>query len=265
MRTHVVAAGLVIVAAAVLVVFAAMPLHGQRNDEPKFDVVSVKPNRSPEPGGRNALERGTYEGLNVTVRRMIALAYMPMPFSLIDGGPDWIGSDRFDVRAKVPDGTPRERLQQMMRNMLAERFQLRTHLEKRPTPIYALIVERPGVLGPSLQPAKIDCANPAADRQPGVPWCAFQYTEGLLRGRGVTLDQVAGEIAAGRIVVNRTGLTGRYDVELRWTPDPSITAAADAPPGLVTAVREQLGLRLQSDTAEMEHLVIDSVERPEPD
>ena len=251
-------------AVAMLAVSMATPL-AQQSDGPRFDVVSVKPNDSPEPGGRNALERGTYEGLNVTVRRMIALAYMPMPFSLIDGGPAWINSERFDVRAKFPDGTPRQQVQVMMRAMLADRFRLRTHLEKRPTPIYALIVERAGALGPSLQPAKIDCANPAADKQPNVPWCAFQYTEGLLRGRGVTLDQIAGEIATGRIVVNRTGLTGRFDVELRWTPDPNATTAADAPPGLVTAVREQLGLRLQSDTAEMEHLVIDSVERPTPD
>lgn len=250
--------------AAILVASVATSLISQAGG-PRFDVVSVKPNNSPEPGGRNALERTTYEGLNVTVRRMIALAYMPMPFSLIDGGPAWISSERFDVRAKFPEGTPRKELQAMMKAMLADRFKLRTHLEPRPTQVYALVVDRSGVLGPSLQPAQIDCTNPAADRQPGVPWCAFQYTEGLLRGRGVTLDQVAGEIDAGRIVVNGTGLTGRYDVELRWTPDPSVTTAGDAPPGLVTAVREQLGLRLQSGTAQMEHLVIDSVERPQPD
>jgi uncharacterized protein (TIGR03435 family) len=82
----------------------------------------------------------------------------------------------------------------------------------------------------------------------------------------VTLDQIAGELDAGRVVVNRTGLTGRYDVELRWTPNPSAGSdAADAPPGLGTALREQLGLRLQPDTAPFEHLVVDSAERPEPD
>ena len=87
----------------------------------------------------------------------------------------------------------------------------------------------------------------------------------------------------GRPVVDRTSLEGEFnfdletnfapasanpnapDGELRWTPDPGATTAADAPPGLVTAVREQLGLRLQSGTAQMEHLVIDSVERPQPD
>ena len=67
------------------------------------------------------------------------------------------------------------------------------------------------------------------------------------------------------MVVNRTGLVGRYDIELRWTPDPGTTTDADAPPGLVTALREQLGLRLQPDTAMLEHLVIDSAERPTPD
>ena len=105
--------------------------------------------------------------------------------------------------------------------------------------------------------------NRPADRS--GPWCAFQYTEGLLRGRGVTLDQIALELVAGRLVVNRTGLAGRYDVELRWTPDPAGDARPDAPPGLVTALREQLGLRLQTDMVPMDHLVIDSVDRPMPD
>ena len=263
MRTDTAAAVLVISAAAVLVLSAVLPLYGQRHDGPRFEIVSVRPNNSPEPGGRNALERATYEGLNVTVRRMIALAYMPMPFSLIAGGPAWITTERFDVRAKFPDGTPRDQLQAMMRAMLADRFKLRTHMEMRPTQVYALVVDRPGALGPSLQTAQIDCANRPAGT--GGAWCAFQYTEGLLKGRGVTLDQIAIELVAGRLVINRTGLAGRYDVELRWTSDPKADAPADAPPGLVTALREQLGLRLQPDTASMEHLVIDSVQRPELD
>lgn len=98
-----------------------------------------------------------------------------------------------------------------------------------------------------------------------MPWCAFQYTDGLIRGAGVTLDRIAGELDAGRIVVNRTGLAGLYDLELRWASDPGTSPAADAPPGLTTALREQLGLRLQTDTAPLEHLVIDSAEHPSPD
>jgi bla regulator protein BlaR1 len=254
---------LVLIVAALA--WAAVALSAAQAETPRFEVVSVKPNDSPEPGGRNALEPGGYEGIGVTLRRMIALAYMPIPNDLIVGGPSWMNTDRFDVRARFAGSPPREQLQQMMRTMLAERFKLRTHLEMRPTRIFALMVERAGVLGQSLRPAEIDCAN-RAGRQPGQPWCSFQYTEGLLRGRGVTLDQIAGELDAGRIVVNRTGLAGRYDVDLRWTATPGAASdAADAPPGLATALREQLGLRLQPDTAPFEHLVIDSAERPEPD
>lgn len=242
-----------------------MSVSAQQTDGPRFEVASVKPNNSPEPGGRNALEPGSYEGLGVTVRRVIALAYAPMPFALIEGGPGWIGSDRFDILAKFPGNPPRDQLQRMMRNLLADRFKFRAHMETRPTRVYALTVERPGVLGPSLQPAQGDCAKPAADRQPNTRGCAFQYTDGLLRGRGVTLDRIALELVGDRLVVDRTGLAGLYDVDLRWTPDPGAASSADAPPGLVTALREQLGLRLQTDTVPMEHLVIDSVERPSPD
>jgi uncharacterized protein (TIGR03435 family) len=242
-----------------------VPLTAQQTDGLRFDVVSIKPNNSPEPAGRNALEPGGYSGIGVTLRRIVALAYLPIPTSLIDGGPPWLTTDRFDVRARFEGNPPRAQLQRMMQAMLAERFRLRVHTEIRPTRVFALTLERSGALGPSLRPAEIDCANRPQGSLPNVPWCAFQYTDGLLRGRGVTLDQIAAELDAGRIVVNRTGLTGRYDVELRWTPDPGTPAGADAPPGLTTALREQLGLRLQTDTAPLEHLVIDAAERPTPD
>ncbi len=244
---------------------SAVGLPAEQVETPRFEVVSVKPNTSPEPGGRNALEPGGYEGIGVTLRRMIALAYMPIPNSMIVGGPSWLSTDRFDVRARFAGNPPRDQLQQMMRTMLAERFKLRTHLEMRSTRVFALTIERAGALGSSLRPAEIDCGNSAA-RQPNMPWCSFRYTQGLLTGRGVTLDQIAGELDAGRVVVNRTGLSGRFDVDLRWTPDPGASSdVADAPPGLATALREQLGLRLQPDSASFEHLVIDSAERPEPD
>jgi uncharacterized protein (TIGR03435 family) len=241
----------------------ATPL-AQQSDGPRFAVVSVKPYKSPEPGGRNALVPGAYEGIGVTVRRVIGLAYAPLPASLIDGGPGWLSTDRFEIHAKFEGNPPREQIQQMLRAMLAERFKLRTHMETRPARVFALTVEKPGVLGPALRPAEIDCANRPSNG--GGPGCGgFQYTDGLLRGRDATLDRIAGELPVERIVVNRTRLTGRYDVELRWTSDPSAATAPDAPPGLVTALREQLGLRLQTDTVPMEHLVIDSVARPSPD
>jgi uncharacterized protein (TIGR03435 family) len=238
-------------------------LHAQQADTPHFDVVSIKRNTSAEPGGKNGLDPGAYTGINVTVRRMIALAYQPMPNAQIDEGPAWIRTERFDVQARFTGTPSRPQLQQMLRAMLADRFTLRTHMESRPTPVFALTMLKPGTPGPALKPSALDCSNPA-QRPPatGGPSCAFQYTDGLIRGRGVTLDQIAAELTAGRTVVNRTGLEGFYDVELRWTPDVTAPPADDAPPTLATALREQLGLRLDPVTLTMEHLVIDSVERP---
>ena len=242
----------------------ARSLYAQQADGPKFDVVSIKRNTSGEQGGKNGLDPGVYTGINVTGRRIIALAYQPLPNAQIDEGPDWIRTERFDVQARF-SGTPsRPQLQQMLRALLADRFKLRTHIESRPTPVFALAVLKPGALGPALTRSGLDCSNPA--QRPagsaGVPSCAFQYTDGLIRGRGVTLDQIAAEITAGRTVVNRTGLDGVFDVDLRWTPDATAPPADDAPPTLTTALREQLGLRLDPVTLPLEHLVIDSVERP---
>ena len=145
-----------LLAAVVAGLGIARTLYAQQASEPRFDVVSVKLNRSPEPGGRNALEPGIYQGIGVTVRRIIALAYMPLPPRQIVDGPSWIGTDRFDVQAKFSGSPSREQVQ-------------------------------------------------GGSRAPGAPPCAFQYTEGLLRGRGVTLEQIAAELVAGRVVINRTG------------------------------------------------------------
>ena len=239
-------------------------LHAQQPDLPHFDVVSIKRNTSGEQGGKNGLDPGMYSGINVTVRRIIALAYQPMPDGQIDEGPAWIRSERYDVQARFTGTPSRPQLQQMLRAMLADRFKLKTHAESRPTPVFALTVLKSGRLGPGLQRSPLDCSNPAQRPAPtaGVPSCAFQYTDGLIRGRGVTLDQIAAELTAGRTVVNRSGLIGFYDVELRWTPDGTQPPSDDAPPALATALREQLGLRIDGTTIPLEHLVIDSVERP---
>src|SRR5688572_9089584 len=156
------------IAVAMLAASMATPL-AQQSDGPRFAVVSVKPYKSPEPGGRNALVPGAYEGIGVTVRRVIGLAYAPLPASLIDGGPGWLSTDRFEIHAKFEGNPPREQIQQMLRAMLAERFKLRTHMETRPARVFALTVEKPGVLGPALRPAEIDCANRPSNG--GGPGC----------------------------------------------------------------------------------------------
>jgi uncharacterized protein (TIGR03435 family) len=244
----------------------ARTLYAQQVTAPQFDVVSIKRSAAAEPGGRNALDPGAYVGINVTLRRLLALAYQPLPNAQIVGGPEWMNSARFDVQAKFTGTPTRPQVQQMLRAMIGDRFRLRSHMEARPTPVFALVRLRPGETGPSLRRSSLDCSNPAATRAPSAatagPTCGFQYTDGLIRGRGVTLDQVAAELTAGRTVVNRTGLDGGYDVDLRWTPDATQVPGDDAPPTLATALRDQLGLRLEATTQTMDFLVIDSAERP---
>jgi uncharacterized protein (TIGR03435 family) len=243
----------------------ARTMHAQQSDAPHFDVVSIRRNTSGEQGGKNGLDPGAYTGINVTVRRMIALAYLPLPNAQIVGGPAWINTDRFDVRGTLAGTPSRPQLQEMLRGLLADRFKLRLHTESRPTPVFALTVARAGSLGPDLTRSSLDCSSPV-QRPPATadaPSCAFQYTDGRIRGRGVTLDQIAAEIVAGRTVVNRTGLAGFYDVDLRWTPEATQAPADDAPPTLTTALREQLGLRIDAVTVAMDHLVIDAVTRPD--
>jgi uncharacterized protein (TIGR03435 family) len=130
-----------------------------------------------------------------------------------------------------------------------------------------------GRLGTALTRAGDACPPPVApgaappgggDAAPAFR-CGFTVQDGVLKGHG-TLANIASELmVGGRHTVDRTGLTGVYRIELHWSPDNTAGLPADAPPEIVTALREQLGLRLQAATAPTEVLVIDSAERPEDD
>jgi uncharacterized protein (TIGR03435 family) len=170
----------------------------------------------------------------------------------------------------------------MVRALLADRFKLKTHLETRDGPIYALVVARPDAkLGPRMSPATFDCTSWLAARNRGERVappppsngdglaCGFQSSLGSIRGRGQIADLafvLSFLDVLGRPIVDRSGLTGDYEIELRWTPDADRARRVDADlPSLFTAVREQLGLKLEPTTGPVEVLVIDSVERPTPD
>jgi uncharacterized protein (TIGR03435 family) len=197
------------------------------------------------------------------------------------GGPDWVRSEgeRFDILAKIPDGTSRAQRDAMVRALLADRFKLKTHLETREAPMYALVMARPdGRLGPRLSESGLDChARRAATNRGervappdelGRPPCVLQSSLGSIRGGGIPIADFARALSflgfAGRPVVDRSGLTGEYDLELRWTPDRTRQDDPDAPT-LVTALREQLGLKLEATKGPVNVLVIDSAERPTPD
>ena len=164
----------------------------------------------------------------------------------------------------------------MLRTLLGDRFKLRVHREERALPIYALVLARTDRrVGGSLMPVTVDCASlraQAAATVPGPPTrppCAIGGTGGSLIGGAVTMAQLADVLSnrVGRVVIDKTELPGRFNVDLAWTPDSSSTGPQTdiSAPSLFTALQEQLGLRLQSSAGPVEVLVIDSVERPTPD
>jgi uncharacterized protein (TIGR03435 family) len=272
-------------------------------ESPKFEVASVRPNTSGDnkmmsqtlPGGR-------YNGINIPPRLLIINSYGLQEQQLV-GAPPWISSERFDIVAKAEgelgppvsrDGGPSQ-LQLMIRALLEDRFKLKVHREPREVPIYSLVLARPdGRLGNGLTISTVNCEALAAARRSGGPppdvpkpgerpQCGARVGFGELTAGGQPLLELVSLLSAtvGRSVVDRTGLTGRYDITLRWTPDRVLQrgagAAAGDPirvngveidpngPSIFTALQEQLGLKLESERGTVEALVIDHIERPTPD
>ena len=247
---------------------------------PAFDVVSVRANRSGAdrqsmqllPGGRAVVT-------NAPLRRVILTAYGVLPQQLA-GGPGWLDTDRFDIVAQAsenlapsaPDGGP-GRAQLMLQRLLAERFKLVVHSETRELPTYELIVARAdGRLGPRMSPARIDCdARQDAYRrgegpQPPPSDCGGSREPGRLWMRGASMASLARAILTGwtgRIVADRTGLTGGFDLDLEFMPDSGgVSGPGGNSPSLFTALEEQLGLKLRPARERLDVVVIDRVEQP---
>ena len=255
---------------------------------PSFEVASIKTNTSgdgrvlmrPQPGGRLSL-------VNVPLRLMIGFAYRVQDFQIV-AGPDWLGTTRFDVVAKAEAGNPsQDELRLMLRSLLADRFKLVVRPSTREMPTYSLVPARgDGKPGVQLRKSDANCSGPAsapsAPPAPGqIPPCESMVGFGNLKARGTTLPALAAglSIFAGRIVVDRTGLAGAYDVDLNWTPDqiPRPAGGGDQPvqvngaaidpngPSLFTALQEQLGLKLESSKGPVDVLVVERAEKPTED
>ena len=245
-----------------------------------FEVVSIKP-RIGEPvyaQGPSAPDRFTWR--DVTLSLLIRNAYDLFDFQLI-GGPDCIHSRRWDIDAKAPRAVLPPERRQMVRRLLQERFALRTHTETRVMPIYELVLaRRDGRLGPKIRPATVDCrpfltgARPR-DESPknadGIPICmdGGSFRGGLLtpmlHGRPISDLVRTLEAALQRKVVDRTGLTGIYDIELSYVDQSFVgkgIGSDDDGPALLTALQEQLGLRLQSTRGPVDVLVVDTASEP---
>lgn len=265
--------GLTFLLAAIAV--ALISIHGHAQSAPAFEVASIKPNTSGLPGSRTNGRGNSFIATNTVARFLVIVAFNLKDFQLI-GGPDWITSERFDINARTPDGVNYSR--DMLRRLLEERFKLVTHTETREQQVYALVLARAdGRLGPQIKPTTtLDC-TPTRDANPSGPAtsrCSFNAstsdTVGKLTAVAQPIEGLAmmlGNFGVGRQVIDRTGLAGKYDFELQWSPD-TLRTSADTPgaaPGLFTALQEQLGLKLESARGPVETVVIDSIERPTPD
>lgn len=220
-----------------------------------FEVASIKPNHSPD--GSNRVRRGvgqiTME--NVPVRKMTLMAYgIPDDRLYALAGPDWMGSDGYDVLAKYPASADDEQVRAMLRNMLAERFHLALHRETRQLPVYALTVAKGG---PKIQP--VPAANSRTNGRPGH-----------LEATAITMQKLGDVFGRlmGRPVLDETGMKGVYSFTLDWAPDETTRFSPEAPPAapsgapsLFAAFQEQLGLKLEGRKGPVEVLVVDHIER----
>jgi uncharacterized protein (TIGR03435 family) len=233
-----------------------------------FDVASIHVS-PPSPDGHNHIyndvHASEFRTANLSLRDLLQYAY-DLPKAQIYGGPAWLETAMWDIDAKsdaeadarlkaMPAADAAQEKRAMVRALLAERFSLAAHEETRQMAVYDLVVAKGGPkFGSSTRNGTtIDTGRARLH----------------VAGSDDTLGLLARALARPleRVVVNKTGLTGRYDLTLSWTPDdatPLLNGAPDpnAPPGLFTAIEEQLGLKLQPDKGAVPVLVIDRVEKP---
>ncbi len=248
------------------------PLLAQPQSKPsdslQFDIAAIKPNRDGDYRvyvGDNA--GGRFSATGITLRLLMRYAY-DVQDAQIMGGPKWLGRDRWNIEAKAEGVTGRlsaEQQMRMMRALLADRFQLRAHSErKKLVPAYALVVAKNG---------------PKLNANKGEPGPDLRIGPGHMTFKKVRLTQLASQLTRqlGRPVLDQSHLGGEYDFALDWLPDPGENGAIPGQPGpppdlapageangpsIFTALQEQLGLRLVPIKARLDVLVIDRAERP---
>jgi uncharacterized protein (TIGR03435 family) len=259
---------------ALLCGFAVVSVPALRAQAPSaaplvFEVASIRLNTSgAQGGGGGPRPGGRYTYTNMSVRSLIALA-VGLPTGRVIGGPDWIVTGRYDITAVGKDQPSRDETSQLMLALLRDRFKLVAHRETRDLPVYSLVLARPGgPLGPAMRRSAIDCLDAEARKKAyasapagGRMLCGLTETPGTFTGGGIDLSTLVVILgaASGRPVLDRTGLTGGFDVDLKWTPE--LQDRADAV-SIFTAVQEQLGLKLENATAPLDVSVVDRIERP---
>jgi len=223
---------------------------------PGFEVASVNIHPAGDNGGSSpALRNGTFTARNVSMRRLLRDAY-ELSESRITG-PDWLDSDRYDLVARAPQGVPDNELMPMLQASLKERFHLAVHREMKEMPVFDMVVAKGGLKIWLFDPARPVVKPPP----PANPTSAMVASNGV-----VTMPQLALQLtlSAGRPVLDKTGLEGRYGFFLLYTmlsAQSDDAGAGPGPPDFFAAVEQQLGLRLEPKRESIEILVVDHADR----
>jgi uncharacterized protein (TIGR03435 family) len=297
-KSHVPVAVAVLCAAGIVHTLAA-----QTSSSLAFEAASIKPNNSSSLGRRFGNPSDRFVATNQTLWALIAVAYgapgflqQPLADYQISGGPKWINSDRFDVEAKAAGDVVRgsvgtRRKQLMLQTLLAQRFKLAVHHEMKDMPVYALVLaRRDRTFGPKLRRSELDSAalrgnpnnppiplptfgTPACDAAGGARCSPGLGIGGVFKGGAMTTTELTVYFSRwlDRTVLDRTGLSGAFDVELQFTTEglpgvptgpPGVERPPSEGPSIFTAVQEQLGLKLESTRGPVDVLVIDHAEKP---
>jgi len=250
--------------------FWAVWLVGTVARAQSFDVASVKPHpqsadgmmRVRMNGGPGTPDPGRLNYENVSLKAVLGKAFDVKSYQLT--APDWTDSERYDITAKIPQGTTKEQFGVMLQNLLAERFKLDYHRDKKELPAYVLVA---GKNGSKMKVSEGPAAGGTSMRmQPG---------KATMNAAGVSMTQLVDMLAnqVDRPIVDGTGLTGKYDFTLEFAPEmrnmPGMpmmagggpVAEGESAPSLFTAVQEQLGLRLEPKKAALDLIVVDRLEK----
>jgi len=235
---------------------------------PAYDVVSIKPNNFGSDRSTMGNYGDMYRATKVTLKILMAYAYKVGRADLIFGLPGWADSSRFDLNVKVSDPDKRaldkltrEQRQAMLRAVLEDRFHLKVHWETKDMPVYELVVAKGG---PKFKDTSPESAEGKALTSQRLGKESMSINNREMAAYGVRMGALSGYLSQElhRTVVDKTGLTGNYDFTLKWAPeDPAAESSGDKPT-MVTALQEQLGLKLQPARGPVETLVVDHVEMP---
>jgi len=223
----------------------------------RFEVTSIRPHpfAGDEPSNRQMLPGGRFVATATTVRTLLRIAFATDD-NRMSGVPKWVDDKLFDITATTADRAEvksPEQFQQLIRSLLEDRFQLKFHREQKAGPVYWLVVDKRGKLGPALKPS-------AADAKPNMSTNSNGFRT-VMNATNMSMRDTASALhrQSGRPVEDHTGLNGTYNFHIEWAPEETPDSADQS---LFTVLKEQLGLKLQPAKGTVELLVIDSISEP---